>query len=704
MSETRKLAAILVADVVGYSRLTGADEEGTLARLRTLRSDLINPTIAVHNGRVVKRTGDGAIVEFRSVVEAVRCAVEVRSGLAERNVGVPADKRIEARVGIHLGDVVEKADGDLMGDGVNVAARLESICEPGGICLSEDAYRQVRDKLSENFVDLGDQNLKNIARPVRTYALAPTAEGRPGVPSANVAPMPFHRRQRGAAVGSILTIATRRMAALAGATTGGRSAVRSASGLPSVDLESRDRRLRDRRLRRALIVSALIVLAAARVWRGHESSTAPPAPVPPPAAAVTGEKTAQTPSRSIVILPFANLSGDPAQDYLADALTDELTTSIARMPFTFVIARNTAFTYKDKPVEAKAIGKDLGVSYVLEGSMQPSAARVRVNVQLIDADSGAHLWAEQFDTPRADVLQTQDEIVARLAHALQFQLSEAEAARLKRTPAANPGAEALALQCLASVRKAPEAVSKEAEAGFRLCEQALSFDPDNVLALAILSIRFWQPVSHDLSDYPKADLKRGDELVSKALALDPTFAYGHVFKAEILRDQGRFEEANSEAERALALDPTAVDAYAQMAYNGLELGEYEKSLENLDKAIRLSPHDPSLHYWYASKATAHFALEQYEQAIEWARRAIAIDPTFRQSHPVLIAALGWTGRQAEAHDAIQRYLALFPTGPGTLAAWKAVKAQKTNSDSDPRVLEFWDRAIEGLRKAGLPEE
>ena len=453
MVETRKLAAILVADVVGYSRLTGADEEGTLARLRTLRSDLVNPTIAIHNGRVVKRTGDGAIVEFRSVVEAVRCAIEVRNGMAERNAGLADDKRIEARVGIHLGDVVEEADGDLMGDGVNVAARLESICEPGGIFLSEDAYRQVRDKLNETFVDLGDQYLKNIARPVRTYSLGPTAEGRPGIPSTNVAPMPSHRRQRRAAftyaVGSILAGVTRRIAAFAEATTGGRSAVRTAGGLPSFGPESRDGRLRDRRLRRALIVSALIVFAAVRAWRGQESSTAPPGPAPPPAAAVTGEKTAQTPSLSIVILPFANLSGDPAQDYLADALTDELTTSIARIPFTFVIARNTAFTFKGKLVDAKAIGKDLGVRYVLEGSVQPSSNQMRVNAQLIDADSGAHLWAEQFDTPRADLLQMQDEIVTHLARAMQLQLTEAEGARLKRTPPTNPTAEDLALQCVA---------------------------------------------------------------------------------------------------------------------------------------------------------------------------------------------------------------------------------------------------------------
>ncbi len=648
MVETRKIAAILVADVVGYSRLADIDEDRTLARLRALRSDLIDPTIAVHNGRIFKRTGDGSLAEFRSVVDAVRCAIEVQNGLVDRNAGLAPERRIEFRIGVHLGDVVEESDGDLMGDSVNIAARLESICEPGAICLSEDAYRQVKGRLDLAITDLGPTQLKNIAEPVRVYSL------RVGV-AAQAKPL-----------------APKKRAALAALAIG---------------------------------VAAMSIVIAAGAWHLFTANrpavvatnaTAPaPANAPPPLAAQRF---------SIVVLPFANLSGDPAQDYLADALTDELTTSLARIPFTFVIARNTAFTLKGKPADAKAIGTDLGVRYVLEGSVQPSAAHVRVNAQLIDAESGAHLWAEQFDTPRADLLQTQDEIVTHLAHALQFELPEAEVARLKRKPVANPDAEDLALQCLAAVRKAPEAVSKDAQAGFRLCEQALTLDPNNVDALALLSIKYWQPVSHSLSADPKADLERGEELVSKALALDPTFAYLHVFKSEILRDQGRLEEAKAEAERALDLDPAAVDAYAQLAFNDVELGQFEKGLENLDKAIRLSPHDPSLHYWYAGKATAHFALKQYEQAIEWARRGIAIDPTYRQPHPMLIAALGWTGRQAEAHEAIQRYLAPFPSGPRTIAAWNAVKARETNSDSDPRVLEFWDRLIEGLRKAGLPEE
>ena len=331
MTETRKLAAILVADVVGYSRLTGADEEGTLARLRTLRSDLFTPTVAIHNGRVVKRTGDGAIVEFRSVVEAVRCALDVQSGMVERNAGEPDAKRIEFRVGIHLGDVVEEADGDLMGDGVNVAARLESICQPGGICLSEDAYRQVRDKLNESFVDLGDQTLKNIVRPMRAYAFTSATGGRPAIAPASVAPKPLERRQRRAAFGSAAIAILENVARLTGAiaeraATGSRDGVRPAGEVgPAGDVLNAARRSRDKRLRRALIVSALIVFAAARAWRGQDSST-PASSAPTPAAVVSDNKLARAPRLSIVVLPFANLSGDPGEDTLAYGLADELTT------------------------------------------------------------------------------------------------------------------------------------------------------------------------------------------------------------------------------------------------------------------------------------------------------------------------------------------------------------------------------------------
>ena len=634
MSETRKLAAILVSDVVGYSRLAGADEDRTLVRLRGLRSDLIDPAIAAHHGRTVKHTGDGSIIEFRSVVDAVRCAIEVQQGLIERNAGVPPDRRIEFRVGIHLGDVVEESDGDLMGDGVNIAARLEGIAKPGAICLSEDAYRQVKGRLDLAVTDLGPTALKNIAEPIRVYSL------QVGVPaqakSAEARPAP-ERRSRLALLG-------------------------------------------------AGIAAFLLVIAGAWYFLAANHVTSP-------AAA----------HLSIVVLPFTNLSGDSAQDYLADALTDELTTSLARIHNSFVIARNTAFTYKGKPVDAKVIGKDLGVRYVLEGSVQPSGDQVRVNAQLIDADSGAHLWAEQFDTPRADLLQTQDEIVLHLARAIYIQSTEVEAARLKRTPAANPDAETLALQCHAALDRGGY-IGKEADAGFPLCEQALALDPNNSRALTFLGIKYWLPAALGFSADFEGDLKRGDELTSKALAADPKNDNAHQCKAAILRTQGLFDEANAENERALALDPSNVDAYEGLGFDYLALGQFEKSREYFDKAIRLSPHDPVLFWYEGGKALAYFGLKQYDQAIEWARRAIAINPNnLPFVHGGLIAALVLSGRDAEANEALQRYLALPATALKTIAAWKAYVAQVTYPQTDPRYVEVWDRIIDGLRKAGMPE-
>ena len=332
MSETRKIAAILVADVVGYSRLAEADEERTLSRLRGLRSDLIDPAIAAHRGRIVKRTGDGSLIEFRSVVDAVRCAIEVQAGMVERNAGLPPERRIEFRLGIHLGDVVEEADGDLMGDGVNIAARLEGIAKPGAICLSEDAYRQVKGRLDLTVSDLGPTQLKNIAEPIRVYSLD---------------------------VG--------------------------------------------------------------------EPAQARPTPAPAP------EKS--TPPRlSIVVLPFANIGGDPEHEHFVDGVTESLTTDLSRIRHAVVIARNTAFTYKGKPLDVKTIGRELNVRYMLEGSVQRGGNRMRVNVQLIDAETGNHLWAERFDKPLADLFDMQDEIVARLAGALKAQLAAAEARRAEQAP------------------------------------------------------------------------------------------------------------------------------------------------------------------------------------------------------------------------------------------------------------------------------
>jgi adenylate cyclase len=532
--------------------------------------------------------------------------------------------------------VVEESDGDLMGDGVNIAARLEGIAAPGSICLSEDAYRQVSGRLETEVTDLGPTQLKNIERPIRVYSVQVSVPAR-AKPATAAKPAEPKKR----------------------------------SGLAPL----------------AAGIAAFILIVGG-TWYFFAANRSTPARV------------------SIVVLPFANLSGDPAQDYLVDALTDELTTSLARIPGNFVIARNSAMTFKGKPVDAKAIGKELGVRYVLEGSVQPSGNQVRVNAQLIDADSGAHLWAEQFDTARADLLQMQDEIVTHLARSMQLQLTEAEGARLKRTPAANPNAEDLALQCVAGLRKGGY-IGKEADAAYGLCEQALAIDPDNSLAAGFLNIKTWLPAALGLSADPKADFKRADEVVSRMLARDPNDHYALGSKGHILQNQAHYDEAIAEHERSLALDPSEADVVVGLAFDYLLLGKFEKSLELFDKTIRMSPLDPALLLWYGGKSSAYLGLKQYDQAIDWARRSIAINPNYvPDAHANLVAALALSGREAEAREALQRYLALPASGKlRTIAAWRAYyEARVDEHHKDPRVLDSHDRAIEGLRKAGMPEE
>ena len=402
----RKLAAILVADVVGYSRLAGADEERTLARLRALRSDLIDPTIALHHGRVVKRTGDGSIIEFRSVVDAVRCAIEVQSGMMERNAGVPSERRIAFRVGIHVGDIVEESDGDLMGDGVNIAARLEGVAKPGAICLSEQAYWQVKGRLDIKVSDLGPTPLKNIAEPVRVYSLEV------GVPT-QAEPLPQNQmtppgaKQRGL-------------------------------------------------LRRWQAVSAalIVVVLAAGTYSWHSGLASRPPGL------FAEDKLASAPRLSIVVLPFANLSSDPEQDYFADSITDDLTTDLSHLANSFVIARNTAYTYKGKPVDMKAVGRELGVRYALEGSVRRVGEAITVNAQLISTENGAHVWADRFDGDRAKLGQLQVDVVARLANALNVELVRAERLRAIRERPNNPDAVDLAMRGMAALVASAQQATK----------------------------------------------------------------------------------------------------------------------------------------------------------------------------------------------------------------------------------------------------
>jgi adenylate cyclase len=377
---------------------------------------------------------------------------------------------------------------------------------------------------------------------------------------------------------------------------------------------------------------------------------------------------------------------------LADAISENLTTGVSR--YFPVIARNTAFTYKGKNIDAKEIGKDLGVRYVLEGSVQRNQNRVRVNAQLIDAHSRAQLWADQFDTTRADLLQMQDEIVVRIASTVRFELVKAEAK--KSAIATEPDVLDLLTRCVVSVLDKAGLFGKEAAAA---CERALDADPNNVTALSMSSIGYTMPILLGRSTDPGADLKRADELASRAIAVGANNSLGHVAKGNVLRVERRFDDAIAEFERALALDPNFADAYGLLGYTQLEIGQFQKAIEFFDKAIRLSPQNQQLAFWYLSEGQAYFGLQQYDQAIEWARRTIAINPNVSSALGMLAAALALTGHDAEARDAEQRRAALSKVK--NVAALKAVAPPPS---ADPRVRASFDRAIEGLRKAGMPEE
>ena len=626
MSETRKIAAILVADVVGYSRLAGADEDRTLSRLRGLTSDLIDPAIAAHHGRIVKRTGDGSLIEFRSVVDAVRCAIEVQNGLIERNAGLPPERRIEFRVGIHLGDVVEESDGDLMGDGVNIAARLESICEPGAICLSEDAYRQVSGRLDMEVTDLGPTKLKNIEKPIRAYSLE---VGKPALAKPAKTGAPFRRS----------------MAALLVAG-----------------------------------VAALIAIAAG-AWHFWGVNRAPP-------------EAAQL---SIVVLPFSNLSGDTSQDYLGDVLTEELTTSLSRLPGSFVVSRTTAVSYRGKAMDVKQIGKELGVRYVLEGSAQKSGMRVRVDAQLIDVATGAHLWADQFDADQTDLLAMQDEIVTHLARAIQVELTTAEASRIARAHPKNPDAEELALQCEAAYLHGGP-ISKEMAQASGLCDQALRIDKNNVRALVVLAIRRLALLYNWQSIDPQADPLAADDLISRALAIDSNNYFAHYARSQFLAPQ-RPDEAIVEAERALALNPSFLPAYISLWVADWTAGRTEKADQYLDEALRLGPHNSLANVFLGEKGDGLFNQSRYGAATEFFKRAIAVAPEAVNPNFKLAASLALSGHDAEAREALGRYLALPLDIPRTIAQFKARQPYDT-----PNLRSYYERLYEGLRKAGLAEE
>jgi TolB-like protein/class 3 adenylate cyclase len=585
----RRLSAILAADVAGYSRLMHHDEEATHAKLAALLTEAVRPAIAEHGGSVVKHTGDGFLAEFPSAVGAVRAAVQFQTGVKELTTADAEDARIAFRVGINVGDVIVEPH-DIFGDGVNIAARLESIAAPGGICISSSAYEHIRGKIGIEFIDLGEQNLKNIARPVRAYAAVPDGHS-PAILAHGIRPTPL-----------------------------------------------------------------------------------------------------SPPRLSIVVLPLANLSGDQAQDYFVDGVTESLTTDLSRIRGSFVIGRHTAFTYKNRAVDLKQIGRELNVRYVLEGSVQRSDNRLRVNVQLIDAESGNHLWAERFDKPIADLFDMQDEIVSRLANTLNAQLVEAEAQRAEHSP--HPDAMDLYFLGRASLNKGQTLENLTQAHGF--FERALALDPGNVEALVATALVDCSIGGSFLTDDRTARFAAAEAASIKALSVAPEFAVAHLALGIVHILTNHAAEGIAECEQALALDRNLAEAHACIGWAKFLLGRGAETEAQIHEALRLSPRDIGAFRWMMFVGIAKSQFGADAEAVVWLRRSIDANRNMPYTHFNLAATLALLGRLDEARAAARAGLALDP-------GFTIRRFQRNLSSDNPTYLAGRERFYEGMRLAGVPE-
>jgi adenylate cyclase len=581
MASTRRLAAILAADAAGYSRLMGADEEGTHERLQAHLRQFVDPKIKEHRGHIVKNTGDGLLAEFASVVDATRCAAEVQRGMVDREPDLPDERRIRFRVGINLGDVIVE-EHDICGDGVNVAGRLEALAEPGGICVSRTVRDHVRDKLPDPFEDRGEQSVKNIARPLRVYALSPAAVA--DLPASCTLTSTPHRRRVAAA-------------AIAAAAT------------------------------------AVLVIAVIGWWHWPATRSASRPPVP----TTSGLQPLVTPRLSIVVLPFGNLSKDPDQQYLADGITEDLTTDLSRIAHMFVISRNTAFTYRDKPIDTKQIGRDLGVRYVLEGSVRRSDKQVRVNTQLIDAETDAHLWAERFDRDMGDLFALQSDITRRIAIALSSELVIAETAR----PIEHPDALDYILRGRAASNKGvtPDNLTEAVD----LFEHALALDPGSGEAQGLLASTLTGRVLAGMTNSHAADIGRAEALVDQALAASPRNTIAHYAKGQLLRAEGRCEEAIPEFEAVVASNRNSAGAFFALGVCKIQTGSIEEAIPLEEQAIRLSPYDPAVFNRYLVIGQVHLLQSRTEEAIVWLEKARTANPASPWPRPWLASAYALKG-------------------------------------------------------------
>jgi adenylate cyclase len=585
MPPVRRLAAILAADVAGYSRLMGADEEGTHERLQAHLRELIEPKITEHRGRIVKNTGDGFLGEFPSVVDAVRCAAEVQCRMAERNGEIPEDKRIEFRIGINLGDIIAE-EHDIFGDGVNVAARLEALAEPGGICISRVVRDQVRDRVDYTFEDLGEQHVKNIARPVRVYRVREDPDGPDQKPP---------------------------------------------------------------------LVS--------------------PEPLPLPG------------KPSIAVLPFANMSADLEQEFFADGIAEDVITALSRYPSLFVIARNSSFTYKGRAVDVKQVGRELGVRYVLEGSLRKARTRIRATAQLIEAETGNHVWAERYDRDLADIFAVQDEITEAVTISIAPAVAQAEQQRAIRKPPENLDAWAAFQRGLWHISKA-NAEDNEIAQGF--FQKAIDLDKNFAGGyVGLATARIDSAITFATCSLVEVQVS-AESLAIQAVALGPANAEARTCRSVTLSLRGDLAGALHEADQAVALCPNLASAHARRGTELIWSGQPKKGLMALEIALRLDPRGPMRWRYLLFVATGHYHCREYEAAIETAKEAIRSYPSYPLPYRWLAAALGQLGRLAEAREALERAIAV---APATFDLYVRNRVPWVR-------LEDHAHMVEGLRKAG----
>ncbi len=587
----RRLSAILAADVVGYSRLMGEDEAGTFERLKSLRKELVQPRITAGKGRIVKLMGDGLLAEFRSVVEAVQCAVAIQQAMAAREPDLPEEERIRLRIGVNLGDIIGAAS-DIYGDGVNLAARLEGLASPGGICVSSPVFDQVKGKLELKFTNLGERQVKNFDHPVRVYRIV--------------------------------------------------------------------------------------------LDEDEDGSEAGDMPLPSSGALELPDKP------SIAVLPFSNLSGDPAQDYFADGITEDIITALSRVRWLFVIARNSTFAYKGTAPDVRRVSRDLGVQYVLEGSVRKGGDRIRITAQLIEATTGRHVWADRYDRDLGDVFALQDELTETLIAAIEPELNTAERERAIRKPPETLDAWSWFQRGLWHHYRFTKEDNAEAQILFR---KAIELDPTFSRAMAALAHALYWDTLFGHTETPQEALAEAVQLARKAMSLDDKEPFAHFSMGRVHALKGELDLAIAELRQAIELNPSFAHAYYGLGFALILAGRPGDAIPQIDTAIRLNPHDPSIWTFMGGRSLALMLLERHEDALEWAIKSARQANTGWLSHAILAAVLGHLGRGDEAGRAAHDVLELK-------ADFSVSFIARTLPFKDPAHLAHF---VEGLRKAGLPE-